>query len=230
MDELPEAVDLIPVCREAQTPWAAQIAARWRACVAAIIQTGQLLNSAKAALPHGEFVAMITADLPFGPRTAQRLMAIAGDERLADLTRASLLPPSWTTLYELTKLDDDQFREALDNGLIRPDLERSEITQKVKALRRAERENDLGARQCALPRGKFGVIVADPEWRFEPWSRATGMDRSADNHYPTFVLGTHWLAGRPIDCRGRLRIVSLGDGADAPGSVLRHGCLGFRPF
>ena len=32
------------------------------------------------------------------------------------------------------------------------------------------------------------MIVADPEWRFEPWSRETGMDRAADNHYPTSVL------------------------------------------
>ena len=29
------------------------------------------------------------------------------------------------------------------------------------------------------------MILADPEWRFEPWSRETGMDRAADNHYPT---------------------------------------------
>jgi hypothetical protein len=29
------------------------------------------------------------------------------------------------------------------------------------------------------------VILADPPWRFEPWSRDTGMDRAADNHYPT---------------------------------------------
>jgi N6-adenosine-specific RNA methylase IME4 len=32
------------------------------------------------------------------------------------------------------------------------------------------------------------VIVADPEWQFEPWSRETGMDRAAANHYPTSCL------------------------------------------
>jgi N6-adenosine-specific RNA methylase IME4 len=36
-----------------------------------------------------------------------------------------------------------------------------------------------------MPDKKYGVILADPEWRFEPWSRETGMDRAADNHYPT---------------------------------------------
>jgi N6-adenosine-specific RNA methylase IME4 len=35
------------------------------------------------------------------------------------------------------------------------------------------------------PDKKYGVIYADPEWRFEVYSRDTGMDRAADNHYPT---------------------------------------------
>jgi len=54
-----------------------------------------------------------------------------------------------------------------------------------KAERRAAREHELAARIAALPKKKYGVIYADPEWRFEPRSRETGMDRSADNHYPT---------------------------------------------
>ena len=33
----------------------------------------------------------------------------------------------------------------------------------------------------------YGVIFADPPWRFEPYSRITGMDRAADNHYPTMT-------------------------------------------
>ena len=36
-----------------------------------------------------------------------------------------------------------------------------------------------------MPTKRYGVIYADPPWRFEPYSRATGMDRAADNHYPT---------------------------------------------
>jgi N6-adenosine-specific RNA methylase IME4 len=55
----------------------------------------------------------------------------------------------------------------------------------TKAKRRAAREAELAMRQMALPDKRYGVIVADPEWRFEPWSRETGMDRAADNHYPT---------------------------------------------
>jgi N6-adenosine-specific RNA methylase IME4 len=54
-----------------------------------------------------------------------------------------------------------------------------------KRARRAYLEVELGARQRALPEKRYGVILADPPWRFEPYSRITGMDRAAENHYPT---------------------------------------------
>ena len=41
------------------------------------------------------------------------------------------------------------------------------------------------------------MIVADPEWRFEPWSRETGMDRAADNHYPTII--TEVIKARDVE-------------------------------
>jgi len=59
--------------------------------------------------------------------------------------------------------------------------------QEKKRLR-AVRELELAKVQLALPQKRYGVIVADPEWRFEPWSRETGMDRAAANHYPTSPL------------------------------------------
>src|SRR5262249_34213592 len=57
-----------------------------------------------------------------------------------------------------------------------------------KAARRAQRERELASKIRALPDKKYGVIVADPEWEFEPWSPITGMDRAAANHYPTSKL------------------------------------------
>lgn len=68
--------------------------------------------------------------------------------------------------------------------------ERKRAPLVAKQQRRAAREADLGARQRSLPDRRFGVIVADPEWRFEVWSDETGMDRSAANHYPVSDLET----------------------------------------
>lgn len=57
-----------------------------------------------------------------------------------------------------------------------------------KASRRAQRELELAMKQRAMPVRQYGVIYADPPWRWEPWSRETGMDRAADNHYPTMTI------------------------------------------
>ena len=57
----------------------------------------------------------------------------------------------------------------------------------AKIYRRREREQKLAGKILALPEKRYGVILADPEWRFQPYSRDTGMDRAADNHYPTSV-------------------------------------------
>lgn len=61
----------------------------------------------------------------------------------------------------------------------------------VKKAERAKRESDLGdatrAASESIGRKLYPVIYADPPWRFEPYSRDTGMDRAADNHYPTMA-------------------------------------------
>ena len=61
--------------------------------------------------------------------------------------------------------------------------------EKVEATKehREIREAELGAKQIALPDQNFGVIYADPAWRFMVRSEAC-MLRSADNHYPTMTL------------------------------------------
>jgi N6-adenosine-specific RNA methylase IME4 len=59
----------------------------------------------------------------------------------------------------------------------------------VKQVKRQRRERDLAeatrAASKAIGTKLYGVIYADPPWRFEPYSRETGLDRAADNHYGT---------------------------------------------
>jgi len=65
---------------------------------------------------------------------------------------------------------------------------KSAARTKAKKQLRAQRERELAKHQRALPHKLYGVILADPEWRFDVWSRETGMDRVADNHYVTSPL------------------------------------------
>jgi N6-adenosine-specific RNA methylase IME4 len=64
--------------------------------------------------------------------------------------------------------------------------------REAKAIRRRDRERELAeateAASTITGSKLYGVIYADPPWRFEPYSRENGMDRAADNHYPTMSL------------------------------------------
>jgi N6-adenosine-specific RNA methylase IME4 len=174
-----------PPVFESRRDWAERIAAAWRQSLQGIIETGRLLIEAKATLDHGDWLPLIERDLPFGPRYAQMLMKVAADSRITNTNHGSLLPPSPRTLYELTKLSNDQFAAKIASGAIHPELERREVVQAGKRERRIEREAELGAKQLALPDKRYGVLYSDCAWDFEVWSRETGMDRAAANHYPT---------------------------------------------
>jgi hypothetical protein len=64
---------------------------------------------------------MVESDPPFNRHTAHKLMQIAGDKRLTNVSHGKHLPPSWTTLNELTKFDDDTFEQKLRDGSINPE-------------------------------------------------------------------------------------------------------------
>jgi hypothetical protein len=108
---------------------AAAISATWQKSVAAVFETGRLLVEAKDTLEHGTFESMVNLKLPFGRRTAERLMAIVDHPVISKATHASLLPSSWMTLYELTKVEPEALREAFEDGTINPKMERSDVIE-----------------------------------------------------------------------------------------------------
>jgi N6-adenosine-specific RNA methylase IME4 len=94
------------------------------------------------------------------------------------------LPPE-----EADRLLDTVARELRDTGTLLP---ARMLRQQVKAEHRAVREGELAENVRIASRQighrLYGAILADPPWRFEPWSRQSGMDRAAENHYPTMTL------------------------------------------
>ena len=58
-----------------------------------------------------------------------------------------------------------------------------------RAARRAEILRGIADDNPPLPTGsRYAVIYADPPWRWETWSRETGLDRAPEAHYPTMEL------------------------------------------
>jgi hypothetical protein len=107
--------------------FAERIKAAWQKCTADIIAVGKLLIEAKEALGYGCFEAMIKDKLPFGPRTAERLMEIANNPILSNPTHVSHLPASWGTLHALAQIPNETLIAKIEDGSINPDLQRKDV-------------------------------------------------------------------------------------------------------
>jgi N6-adenosine-specific RNA methylase IME4 len=139
--------------------------------LAAIFKIGRDLIEAKKSLDHGQFVAMLESDLPFTPRWAQRLMAVARDQRLSNTKYTSLLPPSAETLYKLTRFDDATFQRLIKNGTICPSMGQNEAN-KILRLTRVKEDEDRILDLWPI-KGKFRTLVIDPAWEYD-WLSIAG--------------------------------------------------------
>ncbi|MBF0214857.1 MAG: DUF3102 domain-containing protein [Magnetococcales bacterium] len=115
--------------------FAAWITQSWRESMEGIMETGRRLIEAKKTLPHGEFDAMIESQLPFSRVTALRLRRIAESDRFSNVSPVKHLPTSYSVLYEMLALPQEDFDRLLDSGAINKDTTRNEIIELRKALR-----------------------------------------------------------------------------------------------
>jgi hypothetical protein len=116
--------------------WARRINRSMAESVAAILATGRAFIDAKAQLKHGEFERLfkghenaVAEPVQCSARTARMFMTIATHPMLSDRKHASVLPASWYSLYELTKLPASTLRKALADGRVHPGMRRREVTK-----------------------------------------------------------------------------------------------------
>lgn len=103
-----------------------RIVGAWRSALESIIETGSLLIDSKAALIHGEFQIMVRDELPFSESTARKLMSIASHPTLANRAHVNDLPVSWSTLYELSRLKQEDLERAIEHGVVNSKMERKD--------------------------------------------------------------------------------------------------------
>ncbi len=208
--------------------WVGQIRPRLDRAAEELIAAGAYLVEAKAALPHGQFGALLD-ELEMTPRTAQRFMAIAKNVVLSDATRVSLLPSAWGTLYELSRVPDEVLEAAIDSGQVTTGTTRAEAAalhspdERTGPLSAAEEER-FAALEYAIDAGLKDIEEAGGIGRLRLLDALLrGVDEAdeADVSFRTvllsIVIGT--LDRVPDRDEGP---GSLGELSTAIGTTLRH--------
>lgn len=84
------------------------------------------------------------------------------------------------------KVTSEDFRKVAEApSSINEVIRRAKIAE--KANKRKTRDENIGDLAGALPDDEYQIVYADPPWAFKTRSEL-GMDRSAENHYPTMTL------------------------------------------
>jgi hypothetical protein len=148
-----------------------------------IVAIGQYLREAKEELDHGEFGPMLER-IGFSEGTARKYMAIAAHPAISNRSNWNALPPSWTTLYELTKSPPDVI-EARIAAARSPLSSRARPSRRSRASRQGL-ETCTGAATSASLSAKTFVCgprsrrcaPGSPSWKVEePRSRTARQHR-----------------------------------------------------
>ena len=182
----------------------------WHRSREQILSLGRALIDAKQTLAHGDFAAMIREDLPFGPRMAQHLMAIARDERLNAKT-SSYLPAAAGALVELRKLHDEAFEAAVENGRIHPGLTVKNARELVQVmLGQRDAHGDLNHRPRAVagqapvePSGGVARNYAELVWLLRARRHALGITHLELDERAGFEDGYASKLEQPVALYGR---------------------------
>lgn len=134
----------------------------------AAILVGEELRAAKHEHPR-QFTKWVSDYLPFGLDKAERLMAIARAFRTADETVLAALPPAWTALYELAKLDRRDILERIEAGDIQPRMTVAEAKKVLADKHRRDEEPDIAEQfEPRKPQPSLTVDIVARELTFLP--------------------------------------------------------------
>jgi hypothetical protein len=148
-DERVEEINLAPVSLHTKAEFVREIAGLWKDAQSRFLAIGRYLVQARATLAREEYDVMVERELPFSASIAVQLRSAAEaiDGGRLDVAR---LPPSYSTVYQLAKLSDDDLKRAEAAGLVRPDVKRAEVLAFTRQLRVAPADDVVTSRRESL--------------------------------------------------------------------------------
>lgn len=124
---------------------AAAINTSWRSATSAILATAQLCADADAKFRGAQRDTLLDS-LRFGPSTFSKLVTIGRNHQLfRDENLIELLPPSFSIIYEVAKMDPELREVAIEKKVIAKDMKRATLLAFIESLRvptNADRHSD----------------------------------------------------------------------------------------
>lgn len=117
--------------------WAEVIRADLSQAVTGFVEAGRHLTEAKARIRHGEWEAWCRERVGISEDSARMLMALSKHAVISNPDHGRFLPPSWRSLFELSRLEAPLLESAIAAGDVHPELERKQATALVVEYRKA---------------------------------------------------------------------------------------------
>jgi hypothetical protein len=170
-----------------------------RAMVAAKLAT--LRDGQRADLVEGLPIGRASELLSVGERSVARAREVQ-ERGIAELGReVEAGKISVTAAADVASLPVEEQREIVARGereILAAAKEIRARKMEERHVERIEQHRAISEHSVSLPGGRrYPVIYADPPWKFEMYGRVTGMERVADNHYPTMLLED--ICALPVD-------------------------------
>lgn len=142
-----------------------EIAASWRKSTEAIIETGNLLNQAESKFTHEQYSSLrdyLITEVGMSNSVISKLKTIARNPILIDPNYHHRLPPSYATLYQISKIEEDKLKNALDEGEITSLTQLKDVTAKFGSLtRKPRKKNDIQTNLTVTFSGDLAVLDVD---------------------------------------------------------------------
>ena len=111
-----------------------KIRTAWQKTIDGILETASLIADANETLNTQEWNQLVQ-DLPFGDSVRSMMLGIGNTKRFNSQRIQKLLPPNYNILYEYSTLDNDEWKQAIRDGIVDTDVSTIEVRKYKQNMR-----------------------------------------------------------------------------------------------
>ncbi len=186
--------------------YAKKINACWRKTADGVLETAVACAEAKKSLTKDDDRKALVDKLDFSAATFSKLVVIGECKALQTSHTKAILPPNYTIIYELAKLEDAELKRALSDGIVTPKMSRASLKlwSGVGSTKEHEDEvvfgtlrikSDYDSRKKMQLEAELEKLKAKFDFEFERPKRGRGWRRGsigccASEHGITFEISS----------------------------------------